>query len=212
MPVVLNKAKHGLPTSAVFVGRPSKYGNKFVIGRDGTREQVLQKHKVDLLSDPHRIRDIIYSLRGKDLVCYCKPLACHADLLLRIANARLRVLVCGGRSFTDRKTVNKVLDRFRTLYGNFGIAHGCASGADTLADLWARQHNINPQRFPALWDTYDLSAGPIRNTQMLTEYEPDYVIAFPGGKGTADMCKQAHRARIRVLQSSDIIEQSDPLL
>ena len=83
-PRVLNKYVHGIPPGAVYIGRPSKWGNPFIIGRDGTREEVIRKY-IDWMFtkfDPHEIRE----LRGKDLVCHCAPKACHGDVLLELAN------------------------------------------------------------------------------------------------------------------------------
>jgi len=52
--------------------------------------------------------------------------------------------------------------------------------------------------FPADWSRHGKSAGPIRNRQMLIEGRPDIVVAFPGGKGTANMIKQAVEAGVKV--------------
>ena len=85
MPRVLNRKSARNPQNAVFIGRPSKWGNPFVIGRDGTREEVIAKYERWLADQPHLLR-ALDELRGKDLVCYCSPEACHGDVLLRLAN------------------------------------------------------------------------------------------------------------------------------
>jgi hypothetical protein len=93
MPRVLNK-RHintkDLP-NVVYVGRPSKWGNPFEIGVDGDREMVVRKHEEwiynKLKEDPEFIHEIIDELQGKDLACWCAPLLCHAETLMRIANA-----------------------------------------------------------------------------------------------------------------------------
>ncbi len=69
----------------VYVGRPSKWGNPFVIGRDGTRAEVIEKYRHWLLGQPSLLT-ALGELRGKDLACWCAPLACHADVLLELAN------------------------------------------------------------------------------------------------------------------------------
>lgn len=77
---VYNKHK-GYPDGAVYVGRGSPWGNPFVIGKDGNRDEVCDKfEKITLPSLD------LSALRGKDLVCFCSPLRCHADALLRKAN------------------------------------------------------------------------------------------------------------------------------
>lgn len=81
---VLNK-RNGMPVGAVYVGRPSKWGNPFLIGRDGNRAEVIQKFTDYILHTPHLLNDMP-ELRGHDLVCWCAPDACHGDVLLRLAN------------------------------------------------------------------------------------------------------------------------------
>ena len=83
MAKVLNKRDSGVPAGAIYVGRPSKFGTPYEIGRDGSREEVIQKYEAWLLSADNGLRiDDLRSLRGKDLVCWCAPLACHAEVLL----------------------------------------------------------------------------------------------------------------------------------
>lgn len=86
MPKVLNKYHGNIPSDAVYIGRGSPWGNPFVIGKDGNREEVIQKY-LDMLMENVtlglRAQD---ELRGKDLVCFCAPKACHGDILLEIAN------------------------------------------------------------------------------------------------------------------------------
>jgi hypothetical protein len=72
---------------AIYVGRPSKWGNPFQIGRDGTREEVIAKYERWLNVNPLLKRVIVAELRGRDLECWCSPLPCHADLLLQLANS-----------------------------------------------------------------------------------------------------------------------------
>lgn len=71
---------------SVFIGRPSKWGNPFEIGKDGTREEVIAKYQIWIHSQPELIEDIKKELKGKHLVCFCSPKACHGDVLLDIAN------------------------------------------------------------------------------------------------------------------------------
>lgn len=69
----------------VYIGRSSIWGNPFVIGRDGTREQVIEKYRL-LLSTRQDLLDRLHELKGKRLACYCKPLACHGDILAEMAD------------------------------------------------------------------------------------------------------------------------------
>jgi hypothetical protein len=86
MPRVLNEVRGTIGSNAVYVGRPTKWGNPFRIGPDGTRAEVIAKHKAWLMAQPKLLAQL-GELRGKDLVCYCAPLPCHADILLELANS-----------------------------------------------------------------------------------------------------------------------------
>lgn len=86
-PKVYKKGAPSVPAGAIYIGRPSKWGNPFVIGRrDGSRDEVIRKYGAYLMSNPALVEAVKKELRGKDLVCYCAPLACHGDVLLAIAN------------------------------------------------------------------------------------------------------------------------------
>jgi len=80
---------------AVRVDRASKLGNPFVIGKDGDRTTVINKflEMVLLPGNQHNIS----GLRGQDLACWCAPDACHADIILRIANADPACSYCHGK-------------------------------------------------------------------------------------------------------------------
>jgi hypothetical protein len=75
------------PIGAVYVGRPTKWGNPFEIGRDGDRAAVIAKHRAWLCDQPH-LMAALPELRGRDLVCWCAPAACHGDTLMEFANAQ----------------------------------------------------------------------------------------------------------------------------
>lgn len=112
----------------------------------------------------------------------------------------LRVLVCGGRDYDDREAVDQTLDRLHAERGIACIIAGAARGADTLAAAWATDRGIALLEFPADWKTQGRAAGPIRNQRMLEEGAPSYVVAFPGGRGTADMVRRAEGAGLTVLK------------
>lgn len=72
----------------VYVGRGTKWGNPFLIGRDGDRLDVVARYRCYLVERNFDLQhDAIRELRGQDLVCHCHPRACHADVLLEVANA-----------------------------------------------------------------------------------------------------------------------------
>ena len=61
----------------VYIGRPGPWGNPFVIGRDGTREEVIAKHRAWVEESPELQARIRRELRGKVLACHCAPKPCH---------------------------------------------------------------------------------------------------------------------------------------
>jgi hypothetical protein len=80
------------------------------------------------------------------------------------------------------------------------IISGMAPGVDTVAIDWAVCNWCKWHEFPADWAKHGKAAGPIRNKQMLVEGKPDLVVAFPGGRGTANMVKQAREANVEVIE------------
>src|SRR5262245_46929509 len=99
----------------------------------------------------------------------------------------MKVLVCGGRDFKDAGRIQSVLSAFHAAQPIARLIEGGATGADRLARTWARGAQVPVTTFAPRWDLYGKSAGPIRNDRMLHEGQPDVVIAFPGGAGTAHM-------------------------
>jgi hypothetical protein len=84
--------------------------------------------------------------------------------------------------------------------GPVTIIQGGARGADKLAREWAEDRGVGCVTFRADWEKHGPSAGPIRNGQMLSEGKPNLVLAFPGGRGTADMVQRAHAASVLVVK------------
>lgn len=65
----------------VFIDRETIWGNPYVIGRDGTRKECIAKYR-KMLTTNRELMAQIETLRGKRLVCWCKPDACHGDVLV----------------------------------------------------------------------------------------------------------------------------------
>lgn len=111
-----------------------------------------------------------------------------------------RVLVCGGRDFNDPSFIFRHLVGLHSRRGITAIIEGGAKGVDKFARMWAEGQGIPVASYPANWATEGKSAGPKRNRQMLTEGCPNLVVAFSGGKGTANMVAQARAAGIEVIE------------
>jgi hypothetical protein len=117
------------------------------------------------------------------------------------AEVPMIVLVTGGRDYADRAHVFRVLDALHRERGITRIVHGGARGVDSHAHAWAlvcrvevRAHAMSAKD----WKTYGRAAGVLRNSHMLRVEEPELVVAFPGGRGTADMVSKAINAGVEV--------------
>lgn len=136
----------------------------------------------------------------------------------------MRILVCGGRDFQDRKRLYSTLDAYalftepdeigNTMPYGVTIISGGAKGADSIAVDWAVVNWCPFEVYHAEWKKYGRKAGPIRNQKMIDEGKPDLVIAFKGGVGTNDMIKRALKANIKVIKVHDthreVYERHEP--
>jgi len=133
-----------------------------------------------------------------------------------------RILVTGSRNYRAMQRIWSVLDEYRGE-GIEMIAHGCCpTGADAIAEAFARRYHLPLDPYPAAWGDlnvpnlrikyragrpYNANAGFDRNDRMLREFCPTLVLAFPASvptsPGTADMIARAERAR-RAGQQLDV--------
>lgn len=67
----------------LFIGRPSKWGNPFIIGRDGDRKEVVKKYH-DWILTQKKLMTSLHELKGKRLGCFCAPLECHGNILVNL--------------------------------------------------------------------------------------------------------------------------------
>lgn len=109
------------------------------------------------------------------------------------------VIVTGSRKWTDAAMIAKALAEFRPSL----VVHGaCPTGADKMADDWAKANGVRVQRFPADWRGPEgKGAGPARNGVMLATHPDAIVLGFPlGGPGTADCLRKANRLGMLTLE------------
>lgn len=119
----------------------------------------------------------------------------------------MKVLVCGGRNFSDKDllyaTLNRVFQQHVPQVITM-VIQGGSRGADNLARNWADDMDIHSVEVRALWDSFGKSAGHIRNRVMCDLLTPnDLVVAFPGGAGTKSMIRIARDNNIPVLIVTD---------
>ena len=67
----------------VYIGRPSKWGNPFEVGRDGNKEECKEKYR-EYIKNRKDLLDSLSELEGKALACWCKPKPCHGDILVEL--------------------------------------------------------------------------------------------------------------------------------
>lgn len=125
----------------------------------------------------------------------------------------MRVLITGGRLATLKKlgidpgAMHCLVVKTLNVISAGGareltIIHGGANGIDSMADSWACATRTKREVYPVTpeeWEKLGKSAGSIRNGFMLTK-EPNLVLAFPGGNGTADMVVRAEAAKVKVFK------------
>jgi predicted Rossmann-fold nucleotide-binding protein len=110
----------------------------------------------------------------------------------------LRVLVCGGRNYADEPAFMSAMGKLHRDTPIAEVVTGGATGADTMAALWAGSIGAVLHVIKADWNRHGKAAGPIRNQEMLDRFPPHLVVAFPGGSGTADMIRRSEAAGFEV--------------
>jgi hypothetical protein len=116
-----------------------------------------------------------------------------------MSQAPIKLLVCGGRDFNDRALLDRTLDELHQRTPVSLLIHGGARGADAMAGDWAIAKGIETAVYRPDWRRFGPRAGPLRNHCMLDEGKPDLVVAFPGGRGTADMIQRARDSGVPAL-------------
>jgi hypothetical protein len=115
-------------------------------------------------------------------------------ILSKETGGKMRILVTGGREFTNQSLVyEKLKERGASV-----VIHGGAVGADTCANNYAKEFGLPCLKVEANWDYYGKKAGPIRNQWLLDHCNPEIVLAFPdpNSRGTWHMVKIAREAGI----------------
>ena len=126
------------------------------------------------------------------------PLPLRAFRIWLRLGLRPGLLCCGGRDFDDPALLRWALTPLRPAR----LVHGAAAGADAAAAAWAEAAGVPVTAYPADWAQHGKSAGVQRNRRMLDAEDAslDLLVAFPGGRGTADMRARAAAAGLPVFQ------------
>lgn len=110
----------------------------------------------------------------------------------------MKVIIAGGRDFTDYEILRKYCDHILQNQIEVEIVSGTARGADQMGEQYAREKGYPVRQFPAEWDRLGKSAGYVRNGEM-AEYA-DALIAFWNGqsKGTEHMINLATKHNLKI--------------
>jgi Domain of unknown function (DUF4326)/YspA, cpYpsA-related SLOG family len=180
--------------------RSTIFGNPYEIGKDGTREQVIERFKLwfaHLLKDKKFVNEL-EKLRDRKVGCFCKKEeSCHVDIIVdylnnnpKKENIKKNLAVIGSRNFNDKDWVFRILDKNREKIKCI-VSGGCKNSADEISHDWAKKTGVPILIYYAAWhDTedgiVDKSAGFKRNYYIINE--SDGVLAFwdMKSRGTAN--------------------------
>lgn len=109
----------------------------------------------------------------------------------------MKILVTGGREYSNKELVYRVLDSVLSNRGISLVIQGGAKGADSLAKEWCLERGVHSCQVDALWQHFGKAAGHRRNATML-KLSPDGCIAFKGGRGTEGMVSMCDKAGIKI--------------
>lgn len=109
----------------------------------------------------------------------------------------MKVIVTGGRDFEDKEMVARSLSALNPTL----VVEGGARGADRLAREWAKANNVPFETVEADWSKFGKMAGHKRNRQMLELHPEATVLAFPGGRGTANCVAQAEARKRNIVRA-----------
>jgi predicted polyphosphate/ATP-dependent NAD kinase len=114
------------------------------------------------------------------------------------------VLITGGREYRNQREMFAVLDKLHAERKFTFLVHGDARGADQMSHRWAKKRGVQPVAMEALWDAEGDASGTLRNARMLEFSKPDLVVAFSGGRGTANMMRIARKAGVELIDAEDL--------
>ena len=112
-----------------------------------------------------------------------------------------RVIICGGRDYTHAARAHAWFDKIHERHTITHVIEGGARGGDRLGRCWAILRGIPFTTVEADWSAHGKRAGYLRNKRMRDEFNPDLVIALPGGVGTKMMIDLAKEKSIPVYEA-----------
>ncbi|WP_460145505.1 DUF2493 domain-containing protein [Pseudomonas sp. S2_A02] len=115
----------------------------------------------------------------------------------------MRLLICAGRHYADKRLCRQVLDAFQRMHPVRVLIHGGNRFLGGEIEEWAREQGADIVRYPPNWQRHGKSAERLRNHFMLRDSRPDVVIALPGGEDTEELVAQARAGGLQTLSVGD---------
>jgi hypothetical protein len=126
----------------------------------------------------------------------------------------MKIAFTGGRNYNNKERVYQLMNTLSAILKDYSVIVGDATGLDSLVVEYCKEHNIEHTVYYANWKKYKQAAGPIRNKEM-AELNPFMLIAFPGGKGTANMVSECQKRNITVYfapeKSNSMVDINAPM-
>lgn len=187
----------------IYIGRGSLFGNDFIIGRDGTREEVIEKYSQKfakrIISNESNFRIEVLKIKNKILGCFCKTKAeperpCHGDIIKKYLDEKNGLAIIGSRTFNDYAALLRIWEKY--FEGNFDyVVSGGAAGVDSLGKLLAQEMRLDYVEFPPDWDKFGKAAGFIRNQDIINNCNAVLAIWQNNSKGTASSIELAKKMK-----------------
>lgn len=109
----------------------------------------------------------------------------------------MRIVVCGGRTYPHNGRVHRALNAVHWRKPITRLIHAATPGTASLAAAWAVSNGVDAESHLLLAGLPPRAAEQQCNAEMIAT-APEGVIAFPGGRSTADLCMRADSSSIRI--------------
>ncbi len=178
----------------LYIGRENKYynleksifSNPYVIGKDGNREEVIEKFRI-FAENNKEILDNLHLIDNQILGCYCYPEKCHGEILIELRKKQVmennqkkyRVGIVGSRDYNNKEEIYKYLDS-KIDKIQYLVSGGCPTGGDFLGQCFAKDRGLSILVHYPNWTRDGKGAGFRRNAKIVND--SDIIVAFWSGK------------------------------
>ncbi len=139
-----------------------------------------------------KINFVRYWMLGEDRRKACN---CQAQ---EKEDGTMKFVITGGRDLNDETLRFLALSDIHQMTEITEVIHGGAKGADSLVAKWAKASGVQQTVSKPDWARFRIGAA-VKNNQPMVDMQPDAVVAFPGGKGTADLNHRAEKTGLNIV-------------